>query len=167
MTMIFPRIAFLLAVVIVSGSKSEAFVPSSLLISSKEATATAASSRHNQVSSSQQGHPKPLFQRFMSPPSTATEPSSTSSYLPSWKEMFDDILGQTAVGRALNDDVQQRQLGYGSPHVHNTLRKFDNDNNDSNNNNRSDALPKIILYRDHAGKRLSKKQEYSRRRRRR
>jgi hypothetical protein len=69
-----------------------------------------------------------------------TGEEDTTASIPSWKDL-QAIIGQTVVGQALNDDLQQRQQGYGAPHVHNTLRKFDSTKN-----------PKITLYRDHAGK---------------
>jgi hypothetical protein len=51
-------------------------------------------------------------------------------------------IGQRVIDQALNDDLQlqQRKEGYGAPHVHNTLRKFNSIDN-----------PKITFYRDHAG----------------
>ncbi|GAX18073.1 glutathione S-transferase [Fistulifera solaris] len=56
---------------------------------------------------------------------------------------WDDLVKQmdaTPVGKALTNELEVRKTGKGSPHVHNTLRKFD-----------SDEDPQVILYRDHAG----------------
>jgi hypothetical protein len=79
-----------------------------------------------------------LLTMFASITSTA-EPDTSTSSIPSWTDL-QTMVGQTVVGQALNNDLQQRKEGYGAPHVHNTLRKFNSIDN-----------PKITLYRDHAG----------------
>ncbi len=66
-------------------------------------------------------------------------PIMTTTTSSSW----DDLVRQmdtTPVGKALTNELEVRKMGKGSPHVHNTLRKFD-----------SDEDPQVILYRDHAG----------------
>jgi hypothetical protein len=62
------------------------------------------------------------------------------STVPSW-EALKNIVGNQAVGQALNKEVQLREAGFGSAHVQNKLRKFRSDVTD----------PPITLYRDHAG----------------
>ncbi|GKY91879.1 hypothetical protein MPSEU_000159500 [Mayamaea pseudoterrestris] len=67
--------------------------------------------------------------------------STTASTAPaSWSDLQDRV-ASTPVGKALNDQVQLRKEGYGSPHVQNTLRMFDS----------TGGEPQITLYRDHAG----------------
>lgn len=70
---------------------------------------------------------------------SATSPTTAATMVPSWTDLVNE-LSKTPVGLALNQEVELRKQGKGSAHVHNTLRKFD-----------SDEDPKIILYRDHAG----------------
>jgi glutathione S-transferase len=65
----------------------------------------------------------------------------TSGNIPSWKDISAS-LGKTPVGQALDDQVEKRQQGLGAPHVHSKLRKF---------HSSQDRLPRITLYRDHAG----------------
>ena len=68
--------------------------------------------------------------------STQANQITTSS---SWSDLQDRI-ASTPVGKALNEQVELRKQGHGSPHVQNTLRQFD-----------SSDEPQITLYRDHAG----------------
>ncbi|KAG7373028.1 glutathione S-transferase [Nitzschia inconspicua] len=129
--MMFSRIALLLAVVFGS-SKIEAFIPSSISrVSTKVPSSLIFPSNRPSPSRFRSGSCRDMA----SSPAT-TEPPAT---IPSWKDIYNTI-GQTAVGKALNDDADQRSNGYGAAHVHNKLRKFASTND-----------PKIILYRDHAG----------------
>ena len=91
---------------------------------------------------------KSTFLRRTMSSSSVTSPLSTTTVVPSWLELQQQV-GGTAVGRALNDEASLRQAGQGSAHVHNTLRLFQSaaSNNNSNNNN----LPDITIHRDHAG----------------
>ena len=81
------------------------------------------------------------FLTIMSESSSTTSFTTSSITAPlSWADL-QQLIGQTAVGKALTDDERnRRQLGQGAPHVENTLRQFD-----------SSDEPKITLYRDHAG----------------
>ncbi|KAL3935339.1 MAG: hypothetical protein SGBAC_009124 [Bacillariaceae sp.] len=65
--------------------------------------------------------------------------TTAATTVPSWETLQSDV-GETPVGQALNDQIQLRADGKGSPHVQNKLRKF-----------QSDADPQITLFRDHAG----------------
>ncbi|CAJ1953934.1 unnamed protein product [Cylindrotheca closterium] len=71
--------------------------------------------------------------------SSSMSSTSTATTVPSWETLQSDV-GETPVGRALNEQIKLRADGKGSPHVQNKLRKF-----------QSDADPQITLYRDHAG----------------
>jgi glutathione S-transferase len=65
--------------------------------------------------------------------------SATSVATPSWEELQSTV-GETPVGQALNNEVQLRTQGKGSPHVQSKKRLF-----------RQDDDPAITLFRDHAG----------------
>jgi hypothetical protein len=65
--------------------------------------------------------------------------SATSVATPSWEELLSTV-GETPVGQALNNEVQLRTEGKGSPHVQSKKRLF-----------RQDDDPSITLFRDHAG----------------
>ena len=60
--------------------------------------------------------------------------------VPSWADLQSSV-AENPVGRTLNDEVELRQQGRGSPNVQNTLRLFGKDH----------ETPAITLYRDHAG----------------
>jgi hypothetical protein len=75
---------------------------------------------------------------FSSNPSGMTSSTSSTTIL-SWSELQEQV-GNTLVGKALNNEVKQRLQGNGSAHVQNTLRLFG-----------SNDEPQITLYRDHAG----------------
>jgi len=68
--------------------------------------------------------------------------SNTESRLRTWQELQRLASGKTPVGKALSEDQQLRQAGYGEAHVTNTLRLFDKP---------KDFKPKFTLYRDTAG----------------
>lgn len=77
----------------------------------------------------------------------------TAATLPSWKDLARAV-SDTPVGRTLDADVELRRRGLGGPHVQNTLRLFDSGKSSSRSSGElsgSNELPKIILYRDHAG----------------
>lgn len=64
---------------------------------------------------------------------------SVTTSIPTWDELK-ALASATPVGKALDNDIELRKQGKGSPNVHNKLRKFGDD-----------TLPKYTLYRDHAG----------------
>jgi hypothetical protein len=82
---------------------------------------------------------RPKFVKMFSSNPAAIESSTSGTIVLSWNELQGQV-GKTAVGTALNNEVQLRLDGKGSAHVQNTLRKFG-----------SDSDPQITLYRDHAG----------------
>ena len=65
---------------------------------------------------------------------------STQTSTSSWDDLKDFSAAQP-IGAALNNEVEVRESGKGSAHVHNKLRLFD-----------TNEQPKITLYRDQAGK---------------
>ena len=73
--------------------------------------------------------------------------SSTTTVPSSWSDI-QSLVGETPVGKALNNEASLRKMGLGSAHVHNTLRLFDSTNEDGKNDN---GEPAITLYRDYAG----------------
>lgn len=74
-----------------------------------------------------------------------TRMSASSSTVQDWGELQTFSDGQT-VGHALNEEASLRVSGRGSAHVQSTLRLFDSSDDDDD-----DEVPKITLYRDHAG----------------
>jgi hypothetical protein len=88
--------------------------------------------------------------------------ASSSSPVPllhTWTELQQRI-GNTAVGAALNHEVQTQQShGQGAPHVHNTKRIFPSPTTTTiTDPSRSTATtagsedePRITIFRDHAG----------------
>lgn len=71
----------------------------------------------------------------------ASSSETTMASVPTW-ENLKARLSETAVGKALDRDVQLRKEGRGSPHVHSNLRLF---------NEKSSEQPVFTLFRDHAG----------------
>ena len=82
-----------------------------------------------------------IFPRSAQQHSSKLSMSSTSTKVPSWNDL-QTLVGETAVGSALNKEVKLRTKGKGSAHVQNKLRLFDAPEG---------ATPPITLYRDHAG----------------
>jgi len=75
--------------------------------------------------------------------SSAGGAGGSATSVVSWEDLTQQI-GQTAVGKALNEDAEQRLKGRGSPNVHNKMRLFDSKFSES-------KKPAITLFRDHAG----------------
>ena len=71
----------------------------------------------------------------------ASSSEATMASAPTW-ENLKARLSETAVGKALDRDVQLRKEGKGSPNVHSNLRLF---------NEQSSEQPVFTLFRDHAG----------------
>jgi hypothetical protein len=71
--------------------------------------------------------------------STTTILSSSDITALSWSDL-QNMVGETSVGTALNNESKLRLEGKGSAHVQNKLRTFD-----------SNDEPVITLFRDHAG----------------
>lgn len=64
---------------------------------------------------------------------------SATTSIPTWDDLK-TLASATPVGKALDNDIELRKQGKGSPNVHNKVRRFGNE-----------KLPKYTLYRDHAG----------------
>jgi hypothetical protein len=71
--------------------------------------------------------------------SSSSAAATTDNTVLSWPDLQKRV-GQTVVGKALNDEAELRVAGKGSAHVQNKLRMF-----------ASDEEPQITLFRDHAG----------------
>jgi hypothetical protein len=72
--------------------------------------------------------------------SASASSTSLSTDIMSWDEL-NAAAARTDVGQALNREVELRKQGRGGPHVQSTLRLFHS----------KEEAPNIILYRDHAG----------------
>lgn len=64
---------------------------------------------------------------------------SATTSIPTWDDLK-TLASATPVGKALDNDIELRKQGKGSPNVHNKVRRFGNE-----------KLPEYTLYRDHAG----------------
>jgi len=73
---------------------------------------------------------------------TAAAAAAAAATVPLWSDLQQQA-SETAVGQALNDEIELRKQGRGSAHVHNTLRTFSDD--------ATTEVPAITVFRDHAG----------------